>query len=171
MTNEELCCAIQRGENVTANLERLYVQNFGMIRKISNRFAGVEELEDLQQEAYFGIVRAAEMWDPQHDVLFISYAPYWIKQVLIRYVYDHNGLIRVPCYQRDRFRSYRRAVNSYRMQFARDPEPREVMFLLEITREQYEQLLKDMQTANVRKVWMYSSTRMEKPSSSRTTRP
>ena len=58
MTNEELVHEYQAGNREV--IEQLYLQNSGMIEKIVRRYSGVEELEDLRQESYFGLVKAAE---------------------------------------------------------------------------------------------------------------
>ena len=146
MTNEELVLKIQRDENVTENIEQLYRQNLPMIRKIAARFTAKAELEDLTQEAYFGLIRAVELWDPERDTLFMTYGAYWIRQQMVRYIYDHSTTIRVPVHQREVMRAYSRMVNSYRVRFGRDPEEAEICYALDLSRDQYRQLLKDLQT-------------------------
>ena len=146
MTNEEIVLKIRSNNNATENLGALYAQNFPLIRRIAARFAGSEELEDLLQESYFGLARAVELWDPEKDTLFMSYAVYWIKSTLTRYLQDHSTPIRVPSYQRDMIRRYSQMVNGYRMRFARDPEEPEICHALGLSSEQYRQLLKDIQT-------------------------
>ena len=146
MTNEELALKIQNNENATQNIELLYRQNLPMIRKIAARFTAKAELEDLTQEAYFGLIRAVELWDPEKDVLFMSYAAYWIKQHIVRYIHDHSTTIRVPVHQREVMRAYSKMINSYQVRFGRDPEETEICHALDLSRDQYRQLLKDLQT-------------------------
>ena len=146
MSNEELVLAIRANENVTENIETLYFQNLPIIRKIANKFSGIADPEDLVQESYFGLIRAVELWVPQKDVLFMSYATYWIKQQMLRYIHDHSTTIRVPVHQREVMRAYSKMINSYRVRFGRDPEEIEVCYALNLSRDQYKQLLKDLQT-------------------------
>ena len=148
MTNEELVLAIRANENVTENIETLYFQNLPIIRKIANKFSGIEDPEDLVQESYFGLIRAVELWDPEKDVLFLSYATYWIRQHILRYIHNHSTTIRVPIHQRELMRAYSKMINSYRVRFARDPEEIEVCYALNLSRDQYQQLLKDLQTVS-----------------------
>lgn len=146
MSNEELVLCIQRGEDVVENLEILYMNNLPLIRKIAARFTAKAELEDLTQEAYFGLIRAVELWDPEKDVLFMSYAAYWIKQQMLRYIHDQSTTIRIPSYQRGVMRAYYQIKNSYRVRFGRNPEEVEICHALDLSREQYQQLLKDLRT-------------------------
>ena len=146
MTNEELCLMYQSGNK--EGIGELYKQNTGMIERIVGRYKGVEDPEDLRQEAYFGLIRAVELWNPEKDVLFISYATYWIKQHIIRYIHDHSTTIRVPVHQREVMRAYSKMINSYRARFSRDPEEAEICHALDLSRDQYQQLLKDLQTVS-----------------------
>ena len=146
MSNEELVLAIRANENVTENIETLYFQNLPIIRKIANKFSGIENPEDLVHESYFGLIRAVELWVPQKDVLFMSYATYWIKQQMLRYIHNHSTTIRVPVNQREVMRAYSKMINSYQVRFGRDPEEIEVCYALNLSRDQYQQLLKDLQT-------------------------
>ena len=66
MTNEELVIEYQTGNK--AVIEQLYLQNRGMIEKIVRRYAGIEELDDLRQESFFGLVKAAELWKPENEI-------------------------------------------------------------------------------------------------------
>lgn len=143
-TNEELVLAIQAGENVTENMAQLYNQNRGMIYKLTEKYRSIEDPEDLRQEAYFGLIRAVELWSPDREANFATYCFYWIRQTVIRYIHDCGRAIRIPSNQRQKIYEYQRAASSIRAQFGRDPMPFEIMALLKITKEQYEKLLKDV---------------------------
>ena len=149
-TNEELVKEIKSNQNVTANLTRLYQQNAGLIRTLASRYKGVEDIQDLTQTAYFGLIRAVELWEPEQGVPFVKYAAYWMRAAMWRYISTCGAGVRIPDGQRARIYQYNRAVNSIRLRFGRDPVPREIMLLLEITREQYDQLMKDVQALRIR---------------------
>ena len=109
-TNEELVTMIQDGSNVKENLERLYLQNIGLIEKVIRRYSGIEELEDLRQEAFIGMVKAARLWDPEKGANFSTYYLYWIKQTVQRYIDNCVGVVRVSVSQRQRIRQYNRII-------------------------------------------------------------
>ncbi len=152
MTNEELVLAIQAGQNVTENMEQLYYQNKGMIYKLTERYKGVEDPEDLRQEAYFGLARAAQLWSPGRDTQFITYAVLCIKTHLQRYIADCGALIRIPGYQKAMIYKYKQIVNAYRVEFGRYPEPLELRTLLEISKDQLEQLKKDVLATGIKSI-------------------
>ena len=151
MTNEELCIAIQNNVgNKQDHLMELYKQNSGMIEKIIRRYSEAEELDDLRQEAFFGIARAAELWKPEKECNFITYAAYWIRSVIFRYIEECSGVIRIPSYKRTLILKYHRIVNSYRVRFGRDPSSLELCAMIGLSPEQLEGLRADIQAARIR---------------------
>ena len=148
MTNEELVHEYQAGNREV--IEQLYLQNSGMIEKIVRRYSGVEELEDLRQESYFGLVKAAELWNPEKETAFLTYAIYWIRAVIGRYIEECGGVVRIPSYKRALIGRYYRTRNSYRVRFGRDPSDRELCAALDITKDQLMELKKDIQAARIR---------------------
>lgn len=148
MTNEELVLDYQSGNKDA--LEALYSQNVKMIDKIIRKYCGVEELDDLRQEAYFGIVKAAENWNPEKDCSFITYAIYWIRSVILRYIEECGGVVRIPSHQRALIGKYHRERNSYNVRFGRDPSDRELCFALGVSSEQLQELKKDLLITRIR---------------------
>lgn len=98
MTNEELVKEIQSGINQQENMKQLYFQNIGLLRSICLKFAHNEEMEDLLQEAFFGLYEAVKHYESDSDVLFMTYAPYWIRQRLRFYTINSGHLIRIPAH-------------------------------------------------------------------------
>ena len=150
MTNEEIVLAMQAGQDVTANMEQLYSQNRGMIYKLTEKYKGVEDPEDLRQEAFFGLVRAVELWDPERETQFLTFAIICIKSVLHRYIAECGSLIKVPEYQKTLIYKYDRCMNEFRARLGRDATPEELRALLEISKDQLEQLKKDRATLAIR---------------------
>ena len=95
MSNEELVNLIQGGIDVKQNLWKLYNQNIGVIRLIARRYTNGNNFEDLLQEAFFGIKRAAEMWSSEVGVPFLNYADQWISGYISRYAKSDDN-IRIP---------------------------------------------------------------------------
>lgn len=150
MTNEEIVLAMQAGQDVTANMEQLYSQNRGMIYKLTEKYKGVEDPEDLRQEAFFGLVRAVELWDPERETQFLTFAIICIKSVLHRYIAECGSLIKVPEYQKTLIYKYDRCMNEFRARLGRDATTEELRALLEISKDQLEQLKKDRATLAIR---------------------
>lgn len=142
VTNEELVKQIQRGINQTDNIEQLYQQNRGYIFKIANKYAHVCDIEDLMQEAYFGLYEAVQRYENTAGVLFMSYASYWIRQSITRYL-ENNGLtVRIPSHLYNRVIRYKKLDSAYEMQLGRKPTDREFRGHLEISQPALENIKK-----------------------------
>ena len=53
-------------------------------------------LEDLVNEGNIGLIRAAERFDPDRGIRFVSYAVWWIRQAILKAIQENGRLIRVP---------------------------------------------------------------------------
>jgi RNA polymerase sigma factor (sigma-70 family) len=114
ITNEELVDLIKRGVDVTANYELLYEQNKNLIRMMVKPYAesANEDLQDLMQEAYFGLVAAVEHYEPGGTAKFMTFASYWVKNSAQTYV-RKSALLKVPAYESVNVRRYKRFCNEY----------------------------------------------------------
>lgn len=65
----------------------------------------IMDRDDVVQEAMFGLMHAAEMWDPGRGVKFATYATTWIKQFIRRHL-DKTfvGNIAIPVWQAEQRR-------------------------------------------------------------------
>ena len=151
MTNEEIVVAIQSGTgNRQELLEQLYCQNYGMIETIVKKYSGIEDPEDLRQESFFGVVRAAEMWDPKREANYCTYMLYWVRSAINRYVEECGGVIRIPAHRRALMRKYRSEWGHFINCFGRKPSDRELCGLLGLTREQLDDLKRDIRASRIR---------------------
>ena len=96
MSNEEIVQEIQNGINVTENMELLYRQNMPLIRRFIKPYSHYENMEDLEQESYFGLFEATKNYDPNKEVKFITYARFWIVQAVSRYIQCNTPAVRIP---------------------------------------------------------------------------
>ncbi len=140
MTNEELVKEIQFGNDVTKNLETLYLQNKRLIRKIVNKYYGQAEIDDLMQEAFFAIREAAYKFDCSLDCKFMSYAPYWIKQYCVRYIDNNSSVIRIPSYLQESIRKYEKYLSDTEMD-GHKPSEEEIADHLGVTKEKLENIV------------------------------
>ncbi len=95
MSNEELVKRIQDGINVHENLESLWENNSGYVAIIARKYEVAEELEDLINQGFIGLYKAAEMYKPDKGAKFLTYATYWITQSIQRYIQNCGKLSRV----------------------------------------------------------------------------
>lgn len=69
-------------------------------------------LSDLAQEAYWGLRRAVERFDPYRGFAFSTYATPWIKQALRRYIANTDRTIRLPVHVVDKLPELRAMQSS-----------------------------------------------------------
>lgn len=129
MSNEELVERIQSGEDAQSNMLKLWQQNRGMIERLANDYSKVEEREDLKQEAYFGLYRAVESYNPNKGSSFLTWAIYWIRQSMQRYC-QNNGTIRIPVHSQEDLRQYKKLQNLFYLHMGRLPNTREYCYYL-----------------------------------------
>ena len=110
MDNDQLVARIRSGVDTADNMLILYEQNHGFIHKMALKYSGYAEIEDLKQEAYIGLCAAVEHYDEDKGVAFISYAGFWIKQTMQRYIDNCGGVVRLPVHAREWIAKYKKIL-------------------------------------------------------------
>lgn len=90
-----------------------------------------EDPEELFQEAYFAIRRAAERFDPDRGVRFYVYALFWIRQQIGRWRANNMSLIRVPVHRHELNSRIGIFRDEFAGQFHREPTDREISEYIE----------------------------------------
>ena len=78
-------------------LTELWVSNMGLVQKIIHQATGLQrnvhrqDFEDLEQQAFIGIMEAVRRYDPAAGVKFFTYAESYIRKSIYKY-YDKNNL-------------------------------------------------------------------------------
>ncbi|MDD3000146.1 MAG: RNA polymerase sigma factor RpoD/SigA [Candidatus Riflebacteria bacterium] len=78
--------------------KRLIVANLRFVVAVAKRYRHINEVpfEDLIAVGNLGLMRAAQRFDVDKNVRFISYAVWWIRQAMIQVVSSHGNPIRLP---------------------------------------------------------------------------
>lgn len=134
MTNEQLVIRIQAGDNIAENMLQLWQQNKGYIYKVAHAYRDYGEEDDLIQEGYFGLSEAVDHYSPEEGTLFITYAGYWIRRKIARYI-RKNSTVRFPDSMYTRIREYNRAVSDYEKLHGRKPSDCEICRSLNISKK------------------------------------
>ena len=108
-----------RSELIRANLRFA----FSVAKQYQNR--GVP-LGDLVSEANAGLVRAADKYDPEVGVNFISYAVWWIRQALHSAVQRQGRTVQVPLNRAADLTRVSRAQEVLRQKLSREPYEEEI---------------------------------------------
>lgn len=93
----ELARRARAGDEDARN--ELVARNYGIAAMVAGRYGGTPEWqEDLAQEGVFGLIRAARDYDPDRPAKYITYAAFWVRHYIVRYIADRAGVIRIPFY-------------------------------------------------------------------------
>ena len=126
MTNEQIVSEIRNGYSVTDNMQLLYESNLPLIKKFIKPFAAYEPMEDLLQESYFGLWKAVQHYETSANVRFMSYAEYWIRQSVQRYLEKCGSVVRIPSHTRQKIARYKKTVQELEQELGRMPTDNEI---------------------------------------------
>ena len=146
--NEELVRQIQAGINVSSNLEQLYLQNRPFIYNTARKYSKQAEIDDLMQEGYLGLQKAASMYNPDHETKFITYAGYWIQQSIQRYCGNCGNVKRIPIHQLSEIARYKRFLAQCQSE-NRNPSDFEICRALNISANKLDNLRKTVFESSV----------------------
>jgi len=91
----ELATRIQQGDEKA--LKELVEANLRFVVKIALHYRGCGlSLLDLINEGNVGLLEAARRYSPTHNVKFITYAVWWIRQAIIQALASGGGAVRLP---------------------------------------------------------------------------
>lgn len=148
MTNEELVEKIQSGEDVEINMGLLYQQNKRLIYKFALPYSDIADMDDLMQEAYFGLVKAVEKYDPEKEFKFITYAEWNIRGHLQRYCYNFGKNRRIPVHMIERMSKYHDVIRKYENEHGEKPSDDYIKKELQINTNQLKAIRKTILTCN-----------------------
>ncbi len=126
MTNEQIVSEIRNGYSVTDNMQLLYENNLPLIKKSIKPFAAYEPMEDLLQESYFGLWKAIQHYETSENVRFMTYAEYWIRQSVQRYLEKCGSVVRIPSHTRQKIARYKKTVQELEQELSRIPTHKEI---------------------------------------------
>lgn len=132
MTNEQIVEEIRNGYSVRENMQLLYERNLPLIKRYINRYTAYEDMEDLLQEAYFGLWEAVNHYETSENVLFMSYASFWIKQSAQRYIENCGSAVRIPSHMKQTIIRYKKTVQELEQKLGRIPTDQEVAYRMRV---------------------------------------
>lgn len=76
---------------------KLIVSNLRLVIKIAMEFykTWMKNLSDIVQEGNIGLIEALKRYNPYKNVRFSSYASFWIKAYIIKFIMDNYSIIRI----------------------------------------------------------------------------
>lgn len=151
MTNEELVLQYRSIEDPRERqriIEQIYIQNKGLISKVASKYRVLDSIEDLTQEAYFGLLRAVELWAPDGGASFSSFAFQWIRQSMNLYLINYQQSIRIPKYIYEELASLKKFREAFERRHGRQPSTKETIEGMGISAEKLSTLSKAAASRN-----------------------
>ncbi|MEY8519316.1 sigma-70 family RNA polymerase sigma factor [Lachnospiraceae bacterium 29-84] len=146
MTNEQIVSEIRNGFSTTNNMQLLYESNLPLIKKFIKPYTAYECETDLLQESYFGLLEAVKRYETDRNVQFMTFAQYWIKQSVQRYLEKCGFAVRIPSNMRAKMSRLRKATSHLRQERGREPVPTEIAALLGVSMEEVQEIQGYMQS-------------------------
>jgi len=82
---------------------RLVTSNLRLVVKLANEYRrGYQNLLDLVQEGNVGLVKAVEKFDPYRGVKLSTYAGWWIRAYILKYILNNWRLVKLGTTQNQR---------------------------------------------------------------------
>jgi RNA polymerase primary sigma factor len=130
----DLSRRIQQGDK--AALNRLVEANLRLVVKIARGYTANDvPLMDLIQEGNIGLIRAAEKYDYRKNIHFSTYAAWWIRQSISRYLSNKRRTIRLPHRKEEILRKVQRSYHMLSQTLMRQPKMDEISKAIGIPRK------------------------------------
>ena len=113
--------------------DRMAVANLKLVYSIAKKylFSG-EPLDDLLQEGNIGLIKAVDRYDWRRGFKFSTYATWWIRQQVGRFVADKGKTIRIPVHVYEKTQRIAQAARAFELRHGHAPTLEEIAAQVEL---------------------------------------
>jgi len=121
--------------------DRMAVSNLKLVYSIAKKylFSG-QPLDDLLQEGNIGLIKAVDRYDWRRGFKFSTYATWWIRQQVGRFVADKGKTIRIPVHVYEKTQRIAQAAHAFELRHGHTPTLEEIAELVELPVQKVEAL-------------------------------
>lgn len=131
----ELAGKIRNGDEQALN--RLVKSNLRFVISVAKQYQnfGVN-LQDLVNEGNIGLIKAAQKFDETRGFKFISYAVWWIRQMIQKAINEQGKIVRIPSNKSGLLLRINKAEDAFMQKNERMPDAEELAALLEVSEKE-----------------------------------
>ncbi len=108
-------------------IDRFITANLRLVVSIAKHYASNQiPLEDLIEEGVLGLMKAIEDFNPNLGYKFSTYATWWIRQHVERYIANTKSQVRVPVHMQENIKKYEKTYENLLATLGRLPSDEEI---------------------------------------------
>ena len=134
---EEFVLAARIREGDTVALDKLVKSNLRFVISVAKQYQnfGVN-IQDLVNEGNIGLIKAAQKFDETRGFKFISYAVWWIRQMIQKAINDQGKIVRLPSNKSGLLMRINKAEDKFMQVNQRLPDAEELAEILEVSEKE-----------------------------------
>jgi RNA polymerase sigma-B factor len=122
--------------------DTIVMQYTNLVESIARKFVGSgEQIEDLIQEGFIGLINAVDLFDPSKGVKFSTYATHFIIGQIKHYLRDKGKIIKEPAWLQELNQRMSKVIESLTQQYGRPPSEDEIAHVMDLPEETVSELL------------------------------
>jgi RNA polymerase primary sigma factor len=126
--------------------EALILHNLRLVLNLAGKFRNsTMTYDDLVQEGIFGLLKAAERYDPNRGTRFATFAVWWIRQSIGRAIANFGRTVRLPVNRVHKISQLRRVASKLAQEDGDEPQIEKIAESVGVSSEAATELMQDAQ--------------------------